>query len=105
MLLALVSNPYGFFYDALLLVVPATAWWTERDAWRPDRWRFVGALIAAAWCWEQYAHSWREVLKFAGVNSAPPFSLVGPVAVLWLIVASIEATAAADLTALKLNGP
>lgn len=93
-LLTIVANPYGFFYDALLLVVPATAWWSERDSWRPDRWKFVGALIAVAWCWEQYSHPWREVLKFVGVTRDPPFSVVGPVAAVWLLVASLEAIAA-----------
>jgi len=89
-LLALATNPYCSFYDALLLVVPATAWWTERDTWRRDRWMVVGVLIAVAWCWEQYSYNWQEFLKAAGVGRTPPFSLVGPIAAVWLIVASVE---------------
>lgn len=90
-LLAIAANPYAFFYDALLLVVPATVWWTERDTWRRNRWTLVAVLIASAWCWEQWAHTWREFLKFAGLGFAPPFSLVGPTTALWLLLALDEA--------------
>lgn len=91
LLLALAANPYAFFYDALLLVVPATVWWLERNSWRRHRWMVVGALIATMWCWEQWAQTYREVLKSAGLGVMPPFSLVGPIAAVWLLLALDEA--------------
>ena len=94
LLLAIAANPYASFYDALLLVVPATVWWLERDSWRRNRWIVVGALIATMWCWEQWAHTYREILKSAGLGVTPPFSLVGPIAAVWLLLALDEARAA-----------
>ncbi len=91
LLLAIAINPYAFFYDALLLAIPATAWWVERAQWRRRRWITVGALIAVAWCWEHYAHTWREVLNVFGLGFYPPFSAVGPIAAAWLLLAASEA--------------
>lgn len=89
-LLVIAANPYGFFYDALLLAVPAAVWWSERDVWRRAPWTIVGVLLAAVWCWEHSAHTWNEVLKLAGIEWVPPFSLVGPAAALWLTLAARE---------------
>jgi hypothetical protein len=89
-LLAIAANPYGFFYDALLLALPATLWWSERFKWRPAPWLAVGWLIAVLWCWEHYSYSYSNVLGHFGLTWLPPFSLVGPGAVLWLILAARE---------------
>jgi hypothetical protein len=89
-LLAIAANPYGFFYDALLLAVPAAAWWSERDGWRRGPWLTVGVLIAVVWCWEQSASTWSELLKLADITWVPPFSLVGPAATIWLVLAARE---------------
>ena len=92
-LLVLVINPYASFYDALVLAVPASAWWAERARWRSGPWRLVGTLIAVAWCGEQYLYSWANLLERVGVQWAPAFSLVGPVAATWLAIAAREALA------------
>jgi hypothetical protein len=89
-LLVIATNPYAFFYDALLLTVPAAAWWARRGMWARERWFAVAALIAIVWCWEQWAHTWREFLKFVDLAAAPPFSLVGPAAMVWLLIAVRE---------------
>jgi hypothetical protein len=90
-LLAIAANPYGFFYDALVLAVPGTVWWAERDRWRRGAWLAVGTLIAVAWCSEQWLYSWGVVAKVAGVPWLPPVSLVGPVAATWLVLAALQA--------------
>ena len=94
-LLAVAANPYANFYDALVLVLPATVWWSERASWRRVPWLVVGWLIAAVWCWEQYSFAWALVVKGElGVESPyPPFSIVGPAASIWLVVAAREAIA------------
>lgn len=93
-LLAVSANPYAFFYDALVLAVPATVWWAERDRWARAPWLFVGTLIAVAWCSEQWLYSWGVMFKTAGVYWLPPVSLVGPAAAIWLVVAGRQAARA-----------
>ncbi len=91
-LLAIAANPYGFFYDALVLAVPATVWWAERSRWERRSWLGVGLLIAAAWCSEQWLYSWSVVAELAaGMSWVPPVSLVGPAASVWLLLASRQA--------------
>jgi glycosyl transferase family 87 len=91
-LLAISANPYGFFYDALALAIPGTVWWAERDQWSRRRWLTVGVLLSIAWCTEQWLYSWGVVLKAAGLQWAPPVSLVGPIAAVWLVLAARQAT-------------
>ena len=94
-LLAVAANPYASFYDALVIVLPATVWWAERPIWRRLPWLVVGWLIAAIWCWQQYAATWVTLLSELGVPySYPPFSIVGPAVSIWLVIASREAIAA-----------
>jgi hypothetical protein len=92
-LLAVAANPYASFYDALILVFPATVWWSERAEWRRTPWLAVGWLIGAVWCWEQYSTTWAVLLKNElGVEAPyPPFSIVGPAVSVWLVVAAREA--------------
>ena len=94
LLLAVAANPYAFFYDALVLAVPATVWWAERDRWARAPWLVVGALIAVAWCSEQWLYSWGVLFATAGLRWLPPVSLVGPAAAIWLVIAAREATRA-----------
>jgi hypothetical protein len=89
-LLGVAANPYGFFYDALILTLPATVWWWEREHSRRGPWLVTGVLIAIAWCWEHSAYTWNVILKLCGVDWVPPFSVVGPAATLWLLIASHE---------------
>ena len=89
-LLAFVANPHASYYDALLLAVPGTVWWCERRNWSRLPWLSVGVLVALVWCLEQYAFTWALVVS--GVTGGapwpyPPASLVGPVALIWLVVA------------------
>jgi hypothetical protein len=94
-LLAIAANPYANFYDALVLILPATVWWSERASWRRIPWLIVGWLIAAIWCWQQYSFAWALVVKAElGVESPyPPLSIVGPAASVWLVLAAREAIA------------
>jgi hypothetical protein len=90
-LLAISANPYAFFYDALVLAVPATAWWAERDRWARTPWLVVGVLLALIWCWEQWLYSWGAVALAAGIRWRPTVSLVGPATAFWLALAAREA--------------
>jgi hypothetical protein len=90
-LLIVSANPYAFFYDALVLAVPATVWWAERDRWSRTPWLVVGALLAVMWCWEQWLYSWGAVAMAAGIWWRPPVSVVGPASAIWLVLASREA--------------
>jgi hypothetical protein len=91
LLLAVAVNPYASFYDALVLVLPATVWWADRALWRRGPWLTVGILIAIAWCAEQYVYTWSNVLRPLGADWRPPFSLVGPAVTIWLLLAAREA--------------
>ena len=91
-LLAVSANPYAFFYDALVLAIPATVWWAERDRWARKPWLIVGALLALMWCSEQWLYSWGVVAASAGVPWRPPVSIVGLTTAIWLILAAREAT-------------
>ena len=98
-LLGVAVNPYASFYDALLLAIPGTVWWSERQTWRRGPWLTVGWLIAVAWCGEQYAFIWGALVS--GTDLAwwlPPFSAVGPVATIWLLLAARETVAQARIT-------
>jgi hypothetical protein len=90
-LLVISANPYAFFYDALVLAIPATVWWAERDRWARKPWLIVGVLLALAWCSEQWLYSWGVVAKGAGLQWRPPVSLVGLVTAFWLMLAAREA--------------
>lgn len=90
-LLVIAANPYAHFYDALLLALPAVVWWTGRDEWLPAPWRAVGAMLAATWTWEQAAWSWPMLLGGAESQPELPFSIVGPVAGLWLVLRAVVA--------------
>jgi hypothetical protein len=90
-LLAVSANPYGFFYDALTLAVPATVWWAERDRWARKPWLIVGALLALTWCSEQWLYSWGVAAMTAGLPWRPPVSVVGLAASIWLVLAAREA--------------
>jgi glycosyl transferase family 87 len=90
-LLIISANPYAFFYDALVLAVPATVWWAERDRWARTPWLIVGALLALMWCWEQWLYSWGAFTAAAGISSRPTVSIVGPATAVWLALAAREA--------------
>jgi glycosyl transferase family 87 len=97
-LLAISANPYGFFYDALVLAIPGTVWWAERNQWARRQWLIVGILLAIAWCTEQWIYSWGVLLKTAGLQWMPPVSLVGPIAAVWLVLAARQTTEMATST-------
>ena len=90
-LLAVSANPYAFFYDALVLAVPATVWWAERDRWARTPWLIVGALLALTWCSEQWLYSWGMAAGPAGVRWRPPVSIVGLTTAIWLVLAARDA--------------
>ena len=87
-LLVVSANPYAFFYDALVLAIPATSWWVERDRWTKTPWRIVGGLLLLIWCSEHWLYSWSVLLAPAGLRWLPPVSIVGPAAAVWLVLAA-----------------
>ena len=46
----ITCNVYTNFYDALVLVIPAAAWWFESKRYRPIQWWGVG-LLCSIWIW------------------------------------------------------
>ena len=90
-LLTVSASPYLFFYDALVLAIPATVWWAERDRWARTPWLIVGALLALTWCSEQWLYSWSWFASAAGIFWRPPVSIVGVTAAVWLLLAAREA--------------
>jgi hypothetical protein len=89
MLLAVVANPYASFYDALVLVLPATVWWSERARYQPWARRSIGVLIATMWLGEQLAFYWLPLLSGKVVA---PVSMVGICATLWLLLEAHQCT-------------
>lgn len=83
--LAVALNPYGSFYDALILAFPATLWWTSRRLYMPAIWRGIGLCIAVIWIWEHFSMYYSGLFESAGWPVTAPFSLIGPLSVLWLI--------------------
>ncbi len=90
-LLTVSASPYLFFYDALVLAIPATVWWAERERWARTPWLIVGALLALTWCSEQWLYSWSWFASAAGIFWRPPVSIVGLTAAVWLLLAAREA--------------
>ena len=90
-LLAVSANPYAFFYDALVLAVPATVWWAERDRWARTPWLIVGALLALTWCWSSGCIPGEWSAGPAGVRWRPPVSIVGLTTAIWLVLAARDA--------------
>jgi len=102
LLLAVAANPYAFFYDALVLAIPATVWFAERDRWTPGPWLIVAVLLSLAWCGEQWLYSWGVLARTAGLSWLPPVSFVGPAAAVWLVLAArqaMQSPASAELRA------
>jgi hypothetical protein len=85
-LLAVAANPYASFYDALVVALPATVWWSRRRDWPRGAWLTVGWALAAAWCAEQYSYTWTNVLSPFGWDWTPPVSIVGLVTAGWLVL-------------------
>jgi hypothetical protein len=91
-LLAIAANPYVFFYDGLILAVPATVWWTEREHWNRGPWLAAGGLLAVIWCGEHSLYTWTALsASVGGPDWRPPLSLVGPAAAIWLVLAARQA--------------
>jgi len=81
-LLVLTVNPYGHFYDALLLALPGAAWWMTRESYASRQlWIVVGGAIAFIFLW-QHLSLW--VLK----ENAP--ALTGAAAAVWLVAELVD---------------
>lgn len=74
-LFVVAANPRLYFYDAIVLVLPALLWWLrDQSPGAPPRRGLVGALLGAIWV--------------AGCVLGPATALlpaVGPLAALWLL--------------------
>jgi alpha-1,2-mannosyltransferase len=90
-LVAVAANPYAFFYDAVVLAIPATVWWAERDRWSRKPWLIAGGLIALMWCSEHWLYSWGVLAGSAGVQWRPRVSIVGLATAIWLVLAAGQA--------------
>jgi len=104
-LLTVAANPYAWFYDGLLLAVPATMWWAERRAWTRGAWLCVGWGIAVAWFAEYWASSWSVLIGGAEPLWLPPVSIVGPLAAVWLVLAARQAAMAPADAAAEASSP
>jgi hypothetical protein len=77
--LALVAvSPYLFYYDGLLLALPAMVWYFQADGFVSRRsWLACGALLVLIFIWQQ-------VQMFSRYSGCPP--LIGPLVLAWLLV-------------------
>jgi hypothetical protein len=89
-LLVIAANPYVQFYDALVLFLPASVWWTQRDRWQRAAWHAVGLLIAVVWLWEHAIWTWGLWFDRLGAMR-PAVSLIGPACSIWLLVWAAQA--------------
>lgn len=101
LLLAVAANPYASFYDALVLAVPATVWWAERERWGRGPWLVVATLLAVVWCSEQWLYSWGVITKAAGLTWLPLVSVVGPASAVWLVLAAHQARQSSRVAAIE----
>ena len=93
-LLVVAANPYMSFYDSLLLAVPGIAWWAAASSYGSLRIRtWIGWGLAIAWVDQHLTSSYLNILSSNGVDvrSEMPFSFVGPIAALWLVLEAIDA--------------
>jgi hypothetical protein len=75
-LFAVAVTPYLYFYDGMLLALPALVWSFDRESYaRAACWRAGGLCLAAIFIWQHIA-------MFAHYVGTPP--LVGPLCLLWL---------------------
>ena len=77
-LFAVAVTPYLYFYDGLLLALPALVWSFDRGSYaRESSWRACGLCLLAIF-------TWQHVAMFAHYTGCPP--LVGPLCLLWLAI-------------------
>jgi hypothetical protein len=87
-LLAVVANPYVSFYDGFVLVVPATLWYSHRNAYSNAAWWVVGAWIAAYWMWDMAVFYYASVVP--GFRN-PRLSAAGFLLAGWLVSEAVGA--------------
>src|SRR5262249_29859264 len=81
-----VVDPYLFFYDGLLLAVPALVWFLQAPRFASRRaWSLCGALFGLVFVWQ-------HVQMFSHYEGCPP--LIGPLCLLWLLVDARDILAA-----------
>ncbi len=99
-LFTLSANVYVFFYDNLLLAVPAAAWWACRTSYRSRSvWIMIGACIGTVWIWDHAVFYWPMVARALGVirdYPEPAASIVGVVVALWLALEWIDSLVRPD---------
>ena len=79
-LLIVAGNPYMYFYDALILVIPAAVWYVSRSTYASaSRHRFCGVMLTIAF-------SWSYMLFF----SALTLGVIGLAAYAWAAVELID---------------
>ncbi len=80
-LVVVTCNPYAFFYDALLLVLPGIVWYVQRDRYRSlTCHRLAGACLAAVYVWQ---HLSLFVIKGS-------IALAGAATTVWLLAEVVE---------------
>jgi hypothetical protein len=88
--LAIVAcNPYLFFYDALLLLIPGAVWFIERRGYQQTRRRTIGGLVVLIYFWQH--------LSMLFAKQVP--SIVGAAVAVWVFVEAWD-LASRDSTAL-----
>ncbi|MDT8341794.1 MAG: glycosyltransferase family 87 protein [Longimicrobiales bacterium] len=82
LLAILVTNPYAYFYDALLAFPAAAALWSRDASWRRPRLRSIARGVTLA-IW-----AWMHLQYFVLMNAAP--SLVGLGLAAWLVLEIVD---------------
>ncbi|UCG17405.1 MAG: DUF2029 domain-containing protein [Phycisphaerales bacterium] len=87
-LFLVAANPYCYFYDGLLLLIPGVIWYVERGRYAHAQChRICGLCLLGIFVWQ---HLSLFVLKEFG-----PWALVGPVAWVWCMVEVVDLTVGA----------
>jgi len=88
-LLAVVINPYASYYDGLVLMVPATLWFTHRSEYLSRHWWSIAIWIAAYWFWDMAAFYYVDFVPGIG---QPRVSAAGILLVGWFISEALART-------------
>ncbi|MBN1513845.1 MAG: DUF2029 domain-containing protein [Phycisphaerae bacterium] len=82
-LFLIAANPYAYFYDGLLLLIPAVIWYVRSEEYA-DRvcHRVAGLALAAVFAWQH--------VSLFGLKGCVPLSLTGVFLVVWFAAEVVD---------------
>jgi len=87
-LFLVAGNPYCYFYDGLLLMIPGIIWYVERGRYaHAGCHRICGFCLLGIFIWQH--------LSLFVLKGSAPWALVGPLAWVWCMVEVVDLTVGA----------